>query len=326
MRILITGATGLLGNNLARLATSRGHDVWTLSRSTSEHPALKGLNTHQISVDLSKNGFESSLEHLNVDVVVHAAALIHIGWRRVEESMQINRDGTQAILDWAARKSIRAIYISTVNVLALGNQDAPADEETVGNGQIECAYVQSKRAAQAVCDRFIKSAADCYAVYPGFMIGPYDWQLGSARMIQALQRFQPWAPAGGCSVCDPRDVAETILKMAIVGGKHRHYILAGENLRYFDLWSKIAKNLNTRPPVVAMRRPARVIGSWLANVLNRFTTNERDFNSAAIAMSQQFHYYRSNRAEQEYGYKPRPVESSLTDSIEWLREHRLLRS
>jgi dihydroflavonol-4-reductase len=145
-------------------------------------------------------------------------------------------------------------------------------------------------------------------------------------MVQALQRFQPWAPAGGCSVCDPRDVADAILKIASEGGNHRHYILAGENLSYFDLWTRIAKKLDTRPPVVAMRRPARLIGKWIANVVNCFTSNELDFNSAAIAMSQQFHYYSSLRAEQEHGYRPRPVQESLDDSIAWLREQRLLRS
>jgi dihydroflavonol-4-reductase len=326
LRILITGATGLLGNNVARIASCRGHDIWTLSRSSAEHPSLCGLNCRQISADLSKPGFESALEKIEVDVVVHAAALIHIGWRRAEESIRVNQSGTQAILEWAARKSIRAIYVSTVNALAIGSQDSPADEETRGDGQIPCSYVQSKRAAQVVCDRFIDSGVDCYAVYPGFMIGPYDWQLSSGRMIQALQRFQPWAPSGGCSVCDPRDVADAILKIALVGGQHRHYILAGENLPYFDLWTRIAKKLNARPPVVTMRRPARVIGRWIANVVNSFAPHELDFNSAAIAMSQQFHYYSSLRAEREYGYRPRPMEKSLDDSIDWLREHRLLRS
>ena len=326
MRILITGATGLLGNNVARIAANRGHEIWTLSRSSGEHPSLHGLKCRQISADLSRPGVEGVLDKLEVDAVIHAAALIHIGWRKLEESLRVNQDGTQAILEWAAHNSIRAIYVSTVNALAVGSQEIPADEETKGDGQIPCSYVQSKRAAQAVCDRFIRDGADCYAVYPGFMIGPYDWQLSSGRMVQALQRFQPWAPAGGCSVCDPRDVADAILKIASEGGNHRHYILAGENLSYFDLWTRIAKKLDTRPPVVAMRRPARVIGKWIANVVNCFTSNELDFNSAAIAMSQQFHYYSSLRAEQEHGYRPRSVQESLDDSIAWLREQRLLRS
>ncbi len=105
----------------------------------------------------------------------------------------------------------------------------------------------SKQAAQRVCDEAIQRGDDCFAVYPGFMLGPFDWQLSSGKMILALQKFRPWAPAGGCSVCDPRDVASAILKIAADGAPPLvTYILAGENVTYLELWTHIAKHLETR--------------------------------------------------------------------------------
>lgn len=37
MRALVTGSTGLLGNNLVRTLLDAGHEVWALARSKEKH-------------------------------------------------------------------------------------------------------------------------------------------------------------------------------------------------------------------------------------------------------------------------------------------------
>jgi dihydroflavonol-4-reductase len=266
------------------------------------------------------------LDGQRFDCVVHSAALIHIGWQRMDESLKVNREGTRQVLDWAKDSGTRVVYVSTVNCLPLASPSKPVSENDAGPEQIPCAYVVSKNAAQQICDEAIRRGDDCYCVYPGFMLGPYDWQLSSGRMIMALQSFCCWAPSGGCSVCDPRDVASAILRIAREGAPERRYILAGENMTYFDLWTVIAKKLGARPPLIAMRKPARVIGSLLADTYNRLRRTESDFNSAAIKMGQQFHYYDSGRARQDLDYKNRPFTESIDDSIDWLRQQGHLRA
>ncbi len=320
LRLLVTGATGLLGNNLARIAAALGDDVTTLSRSSHDHPSLVGIGGKHIRADLCDPDLSERLAGLEFDCVIHSAAMIHIGWRRQSESLLVNQGGTQKIVDWARDRRIRGIYVSTVNTLPIGAPNSPRTEKCVGDGQIASAYVVSKRAAQQVIDRAVEDGQDWYSVFPGFMLGPYDWQLSSGRMVLALRRFQPWAPSGGCSVCDPRDVASGMLRLAREGATERRYILAGENLTYFELWSRIANRLGTRPPAVAMRRPARVIGPILADALSLLRREESDFNSAAIRMGQQHHYYSSELANRHIEYKSRPAEDSIQDAIQWLRE------
>lgn len=316
----MTGATGLLGNNIARIAAAAGDDVTTLSRSSQDHPSLQGLKGRHVRADISDRHFGETLTGLEFDCVIHSAAMIHIGWRRQKESLEVNQGGTQNVLDWARSRRIRGIHVSTVNTLPIGAPEHPRTERCEGDGQIASAYVVSKRAAQQVIDRAVEAGEDWYSVFPGFMLGPYDWQLSSGRMVLVLQRFQPWAPSGGCSVCDPRDVATAMLRLARDGAPERRYILAGENLSYFELWSRIANRLGTRPPAVAMRRPARVIGPILADALSLFRREESDFNSAAIRMGQQFHYYNSELAQRQLSYTSRPADESIQDAIQWLRE------
>lgn len=323
-RILVTGATGLLGNNIARMALEHGSDLVTLSRSPKSHPSLCDLDSHHVQADVTDESLDKLLQDVHVDAVIHSAAKIHIGWTQLNESMVVNQNGTKRIIEWAEKRGTRIIHVSTVNCLPLATSGSPLSEFGAGAIQTPSSYVVSKQAAQRVCNAAIERGVDCIAVYPGFMLGPHDWQLSSGKMIVALRKFRPWAPAGGCSVCDPRDVASAILKIALEGAPSRHYILAGENMTYFDLWTKIATRLGTRPPVIAMRKPARVIGKLLADLLNAPRKNESEFNSAAIEMAQQFHYYDSSLARRELQYAPRNYGDSLNDAIEWLRKQGVL--
>ena len=101
MKILITGATGLLGNNVARQAIAQGHTVVTLSRSSSQSPALQSLNCQHIQTDLNDPRINELLDELDVECVVHSAALIHIGWKRVEDSLRVTEEATKNLVDWA---------------------------------------------------------------------------------------------------------------------------------------------------------------------------------------------------------------------------------
>jgi dihydroflavonol-4-reductase len=270
---------------------------------------------------LNSANLNEVLPREHFDSVVHAAALIHIGWSKREESLTVNRDGTRRVLEWAQASGTRAIYVSTVNCLPTATKSKGVDETASGPAQPAASYIVSKRAGQQVCDELISQGSDCYAVYPGFLLGPNDWQLSSGRMVMALQSFCPWSPLGGCSVCDPRDVAEAILRIAKQGAPQRHYILAGQNISYFHLWKLMAKRLGAPPPLVAIRKPTKLLGQWVANAFNAFRKNESDFNSVAIELAQLFHYYDSTRAKQDLNYTNRPMEQSIADSIAWLYEH-----
>lgn len=324
-RILVTGATGLLGNNISRLAASLAVHTTTLARSPKSHPSLCELNSEHIQADITDDNLSDLLPEAGFDAVIHAAAKIHIGWKNLEDSLKVNEQGTRRLFEWARKTNTRVVHVSTVNCLPLGSRDLPANERSTGGIQTPSSYVVSKQAAQRVCNEAIERGDDCYAVYPGFMLGPYDWQMSSGKMIAALQTFRPWAPAGGCSVCDPRDVANAILSIALNGAPSRHYILAGQNVTYLELWSQIAKQLGTRPPVIAMRKPAQVVAKFLADVSNRFRSQESDFNSAVIEMAQQFHFYDSGLAETELGYVARPYAESLRDAVDWLRSRNILK-
>lgn len=324
MRVVVTGATGLLGNNLVRLALEQGHRVVAIARSASTSPSLEGLDLQKIDMSLTDPNVVNRVEG-PIDAIIHSAAHIHIGWSQRKDAIQTNKFGTTNAILIAKKHKARMLHISTVNTLAIGSKDQIADEETPGDGQLPCTYVTSKRLAEQEVHQYIKAGGDASIVYPGFMLGPWDWKPSSGRMIVDLRKgAPPLAPAGGCSICDPRDVASAIFRAVEIAPSGSRYILAGENWTYMQLWTEITKQFGKRPPWTLLRAPGRFVAGSLGDLLGRITGKEPIINSAAIGMSSQFHWYSSRRASEKLGYKTRPVSESIADAIAWMHHHSIL--
>jgi dihydroflavonol-4-reductase len=324
MRIAITGATGLLGNNVTRLALDQGIEVVAISRNSSTAQSLQDLDVEKVDADIVH--FES-LDRIagKLDAVIHSAAHIHIGWSQREQGVQTNRIGTANAIRLARKHSARLIHVSTVNTLAIGSREVIADEQTPGDGQVPCTYVVSKRAAEQEVTEAISQGFDAVIVYPGFMLGPWDWKPSSGRMIMDLRKgAPPLAPSGGCSICDPRDVAQAMLRAIDRAPRGGRYVLAGENWTYFQLWQEITKQFASRSPWTFLRRPGQIVAGSAGDLFGRVTGKEPLINSAAIAMSSQFHWYSSNRAIDQLEYNIRPVATSIADAIAWMRHQRMI--
>jgi dihydroflavonol-4-reductase len=317
----VTGGTGLLGNNIIRQCLHRGWSVTALVRDRSIPKSLAELNVTLVQGDLNDRQALSAGVGQS-DAIVHAAAHIHLGWKFLDEAMQVNLTGTENVIAAALEHNKPMVHISTVNTLPVATPDSEIDETSKGPEQVPCTYVVSKRAAENAVYAAIEKGLRAYMVHPGYVLGPWDWKPSSGRMIVELsQRWTPISPAGGCSVCDARDVANGILAVLERGTPGRPYILAGQNMTYFELWTRFAKVLGKRPPVIHVRALGRFIGSRWADCTSRFRTGESDLNTAAMMMSSQFHYYSSQRAKDELGYQSRTADQTIHDAVKWLVDY-----
>ena len=321
MRILLTGATGFLGNNLLVDLLGAGHEVTATLRHSSDRRPLDGLDVSRAVVDLTENSEVAPLVGQH-DAVIHAAAMIHLGWSKIAESHRVNVDATQTLAAAARRHGIRMVHVSTVDALGMVEPDSPGDETRTEPPKPACAYVVSKRAAEAAFLDEVHLGLDGVIVNPGFMVGPRDWKPSSGEMMLTIaKQFMPLAPAGGCSVADVRDVARGVRQALELGVAGQRYILGGHNVTYLKLWTEMAKLCQRRPPVGKLPTWIAKIAGGAGDLIGRVAHEEPQLNSAVVAMGQIHHWYLSDKAVRDLDYHFGDYLAALEDAWDWFQQH-----
>jgi dihydroflavonol-4-reductase len=235
----------------------------------------------------------------------------------------VNVDGAKNVATCAHELNLRLVHISTVNSLSFGKYPTVSDESTPLTGQeVHCNYVLSKRAADREVRRRAQAGLNAVIIYPGFMLGPWDWKPSSGRMILEVARGRGlFAPRGGCSVCDVRDVALGIVTAARTTCPGGRYVLAGHNVSYVELWREIAAVTGGRRPAIRLGRVAAHVAGRFGDLYGVIRGHEPLINSASIAMSSCHHYYSSDLARKELNYQSRDWHASVADAWRWLCEY-----
>ncbi|MFM8890185.1 MAG: NAD-dependent epimerase/dehydratase family protein [Planctomycetia bacterium] len=186
----MTGATGLVGNNVVRQLLDRGRSVRVLVRPGQPSPGgqpvsngpFTGLPVGTAAAPLhDETAVQQAVD--GASFVVHAAAMVHVGWRHLDAMRHVNVEGTRVVARAARRAGARLIHVSSVDAIGLRSDGRPADEETPAGGMLECPYVVTKREAEAVVLEEVERGLDAVIVNPVYMIGPWDWKPSSGRML-----------------------------------------------------------------------------------------------------------------------------------------------
>lgn len=321
MVTLVTGATGLVGNNVVRRLLAEGAQVRVLARENADSRPLAGLDVQIARGDVRDQQAVSQAVR-GAGCVVHAAGYVQIGWTALATARAINVEGTRHVAQAARAEGAKLIHVSSIDALGVATSARPVDEEAPPVGGVLCPYVVTKREAEQVVLDLVAGGLDASIVNPGYMIGPYDWKPSSGRMLLHVARgWGLFAPLGTNNYCDVRDVVSGILAAVGKGRPGRRYILGGERLSYFQAWRIFADVTGGTPPVIPAGPLMRIVAGYFGDARAKLLGSEPDINSASTATSAQKRNFTSARAEAELGYRPRGLREAATDAWTWFREH-----
>jgi dihydroflavonol-4-reductase len=326
-RVVVTGASGLLGGNLAAELRAEGHEVIATRRAGTRVAHLEDLGLVWRDADLgSRDALTRAFE--GAEAVFHCAAAVSIKREVTAEMTAVNVTGTANVIEAAIAAGVpRLVHTSSVVAVGLTTDGRPCDETATWNfeaqGMLD-AYAITKRRAEDVVHA-ARDRLDAVIVNPTYMFGPRDARPSSGRLIVdvARRRVPGWTP-GHNNFVDVRDVARGMIAAWRRGRRGERYILAGHDMSYRDVMREIARVAGVAPPRLGVPRPlAWALGQWGDLVERR--GGEPLVNSVQLryAFSDRFRF-RSEKAATELGYQVSPLEPAIRDAIAWFRANRML--
>jgi len=322
--ILVTGATGHIGNVLVRELVSEGMEVRVLTLPGDDLRPLAGLNVENVEGDITD--FNSILPVFEgVDVVFHLAGMISIMPGQDELLYQVNVEGTRNVVEACLENDVkRLIYTSSVHALREPPHGTEIDESCHFHPeQSREGYDQTKALASLEVLQGVKRSLDAVIVCPSGIIGPYDYNI--SQMGQMILNYMNGNMKvyidGAYDFVDVRDVARGLILASRKGKIGEIYILSGEKITVKELMALLEE-------ITGVGQPWLKIPQWLVNVAGKITPyyyRNREtrplFTSYSADVLVSNCDINNNKARRELGYDPRPLKDSIRDSVEWFRNN-----
>ena len=327
----VTGATGLLGNNLVRALLKENTQVTALVRSLDKAKKQFGnLQIHFIQGDLLRP--ETYVPYLtDCDSLFHTAAFFrdsHKGGKHWQELYETNIKGTKNLLQAAYDSGIRQIVHTSSIAVLTGEPDQLINETMSRSADTKNEYYRSKILSDQVVRDFLNLHPDLFIAFvlPGSMYGPGDMGPTSTGqlILNYMQKKLPGVMKASYSVVDARDVADIHIRAMKYGRRGESYLAAGQYMTMQEL-------MNTLEEVTGIPAPRRRIPQPLLKAYATWNEIYHKLTGKPVLVSKDLielfaeEYKRTHfdptKMETELGGHFRPVQDTMIDTIKWYRNN-----
>ena len=325
MRIAITGASGHIGSNLCRALISEGHEVRALINHTSK--SLDGLPVEKIQGNILD---KKSLEPLiaGSDIVIHLAATISIRGINEQDLLSININGTKNILEVIKKIPVkRFIHFSSIHALTQEPYYEILDETRTLALKDPILYNRSKAWSEQLVLEAINNGMDGLIINPTSVIGPNDFRpsLVGKAIIQICQNKFPGLIRGGYDWVDVRDIASGTVRAIEKGKTGERYLLSGKWLSLPDLVGIISQNYPIKNNHIILPYWIAELGIPFLKLYAMLRKADPLYTRESLDIVRHSHRMISaDKARKELGYQPRPIETTIKDTIEWFKNNNYL--
>jgi dihydroflavonol-4-reductase len=224
--ILVTGASGFVGNHVVRALIKRGEAVRILVRKTSNLVWLSDLKLERAIGDLRDRASLAAAVK-GCSQLYHVAADYRFDVADPEEVYKSNVEGTRNLLEAAGSAGVgKIVYTSTVGCIGF-TKDGNADEDSpVSIDMMIGTYKRTKFQAEQVALELSKKLP-IVIVNPTAPVGELDAKPTPTgdMTVRFLKGKMPFVIDTGLNLIDVRDCAEGHLLAAEKGRVGQRYIL-----------------------------------------------------------------------------------------------------
>jgi 2-alkyl-3-oxoalkanoate reductase len=202
VRVLVTGATGMLGRGVAQALADRGDQVTVLQR----HRA--GLGLPEVLTDISDADTVRAAAS-NQDAVIHLAAKVNVIGPEAEYE-RVNVQGTRAVVNACLAAGVRRlVHVSSPSVAHFGTALIGSGADPANPVTALGPYARSKAAAELIALGADRGQLAVVAVRPHSVWGPGDTQL-VARVVDRARRGRLPIIGSGAALIDSTYVVNAV--------------------------------------------------------------------------------------------------------------------
>ncbi|WP_297089022.1 NAD-dependent epimerase/dehydratase family protein [uncultured Draconibacterium sp.] len=334
--IFVTGGTGLVGAHLLFELCKAGENVRALKRSTSNLSQV--LKTFNYYASNARELFDCiewvdgdildyySLEKLlkGVTQIYHCAAIVSFETKERQRMISNNVEGTANLVNAAIENNVEKLcHVSSIAALGkLQNGNFVTEETNWVPSKKNSGYSESKFFSETEIWRGIEEGLDAVVVNPSIILGPANWESGSAKIFKTVSDGMKFYTKGVTGFVDVFDVVRPMIQLMHESNfekcKNQRYILSAENLSYQNVFTQIA---------VAMQKTAPTVWAtdWLlslvwraAKVVSIFTGKPSLITREAATGRNEVNNFDGSKITRQIGYSYRPVGESIKQTAAFL--------
>ena len=331
--ILVTGGTGLVGSHLLLHLAKMDLSVRAIYRNAEKLATVRGVFAFYVNnadellnkidwVEADINdipALESAFD--NITEVYHCAALISFDPNDLQLLIDANETGTANVVNLCIARTIRKLcYVSSIAAIGRYEGQAWVSEDTEWRNELANPYALTKHLAEMEVWRATQEGIPVVIINPGVIIGPGFWNSGSGRLFKIAAKGSKYYPPGGTGFVAIEDVVQMMIKLMTSPIKNERFIAVSDNLSYKEILSRIAKNLDKRPPhkelsigILKMLRPL----DWLLNIL---FGRKRSLSKAQLYSLQNRSYYSNEKVKNMIGYEYGSLDEAINFSSDKFKE------
>lgn len=254
MRILITGASGLLGLNLAMETTHRHTVFGTVNQNNVRTDAFTVVQANL----LAPGAVERLLDSTQPDWVIHCAALANLDACEADPLLagKLNTDLPRALAKYVARGGARMVHISTDSVFdgLRGNYSEQAEPHPIG--VYSRTKLEGERAVMEVDPTAIIARVNLFG-----------WSLPGDRSLAEFffnNLSQGKKVMGFTDVCFcpllANDLADILVRMLELKLSGLYHVVSSESLSKYEFGVRLAHRFDLDPGLI---QPTSVTNSGL---------------------------------------------------------------
>lgn len=307
--ILVTGASGFLGQHLVRRLAEENVSVRALYHNNKPSKELCQLpNISWAKCDLL-DIFEVEEVFKNITEVYHCAAKVSFESEDKFQIQKVNADSTANVVNTALEYNIRKlVHVSSIATLGRANVDKALNEDSFWEeSKNNTAYARSKYLSEMEVWRAMAEGLHAAIINPAIILGAGNWNEGSARLMKVADSEFPFYTEGINGWVDVEDVVRAMIGLMKSDINEERFILSEGNHSYKEIFTLMANALGKKAPhIKAAKWSIDLLWRW--NRVKKLATGKSGTITKETARTAQVKCYYDNRkflnAFPEFQYTP----------------------